>query len=45
MNNKEIYTQLSALIDELANYYEVERSNSYVADILTDIVELINKLN
>ena len=43
-NNQEQYAQIVNLLDELARYYEVEVNNTYVANIITDIMVAIEHL-
>lgn len=44
-NNQEMYAQIIQLLDELATYYEVELNNTYVANILSDIMVAIEHLD
>lgn len=43
-NNQEAYAQIIQLLDELATYNEVETNNTYVANILRDIIVAIEYL-
>lgn len=43
-NNQETYAQIIHLLDELSTYYEVEVNNTYVANIISDIMVAIEQL-
>lgn len=44
-NNQETYDQIISLLDELARYYELEANNTYVANIISDIMVAIEHLD